>query len=259
MIERGLVIREPWIGKILRGEKTWELRSRATTRRGWIALIRQGSGLVVGVARLHEVLPPLDWPALQSSAPLHGVGVGQLPEVWEQGWVVPWVLKDVRVFDRPVPYQHKPGAVTWVDLSGCNLPEWQGTEPPHPLLPTSAAASKGHAEAGGSPPAAITVQPFADIELTGGAVKQGYLPLRSAIALLPDSAIGGSNLAAAGTKICVHLPNGVQVASDVDGAKMLLRARGPFHALYAELGLQPGAVLRLTRMTESEFALSLVP
>lgn len=45
-----LVIAEPWIGLILDGSKTWEMRSRATRKRGRIALIRKGSGQVVGVA-----------------------------------------------------------------------------------------------------------------------------------------------------------------------------------------------------------------
>ena len=35
---KGLIIREPWIGMIMDGSKTWELRTQHTTMRGEIAL-----------------------------------------------------------------------------------------------------------------------------------------------------------------------------------------------------------------------------
>ncbi|MBD8246954.1 ASCH domain-containing protein [Xanthomonas campestris] len=44
---KGLVIDEPWISLILSGQKTWEMRSRATSIRGRIALIKKGSGTEV--------------------------------------------------------------------------------------------------------------------------------------------------------------------------------------------------------------------
>jgi len=46
--DRALIIDEPWISKILSGEKTLEMRSRHTKIRGRIGLIRKGSGLIVG-------------------------------------------------------------------------------------------------------------------------------------------------------------------------------------------------------------------
>ena len=46
----GLIIREPWIGYILSGAKTWEMRTTPTLRRERIGLIRKGTGLVIGVA-----------------------------------------------------------------------------------------------------------------------------------------------------------------------------------------------------------------
>src|SRR5947209_18338036 len=47
---KALIIREPWIGHILSGAKTWEMRTSKTSLRGRIGLIRKGSGVVVGVA-----------------------------------------------------------------------------------------------------------------------------------------------------------------------------------------------------------------
>ena len=51
---KGLVIRSPWIDHILAGKKTWEMRTRATSTRGRIALIKAGSGLIYGTAELVE-------------------------------------------------------------------------------------------------------------------------------------------------------------------------------------------------------------
>jgi hypothetical protein len=54
---KALIVREPWIDLILDGHKTWELRTRPTSIRGQIALIRQGSGQIEGVVNLADVLP----------------------------------------------------------------------------------------------------------------------------------------------------------------------------------------------------------
>jgi hypothetical protein len=51
---KGLIIDEPWIGLILLGNKTWEMRKTACHHRGRIALIRKGSGRIVGTADLIE-------------------------------------------------------------------------------------------------------------------------------------------------------------------------------------------------------------
>ena len=47
-----LKIRQPWLGKILSKQKTWELRSRPTNIRGSIGLIQVGSGKLVARAEL---------------------------------------------------------------------------------------------------------------------------------------------------------------------------------------------------------------
>jgi hypothetical protein len=111
---RGLVIREPWIGKILAGEKTWEMRSKPTQIVGEIALVRQGAGLVVGTAKLTGSLPALTRQTYMDHHPQHAIPADMLDAVIENGWVYPWVLSDVRPLSRPVAYQHRPGAVTFV-------------------------------------------------------------------------------------------------------------------------------------------------
>lgn len=56
---KALIIDEPWISRMLDGSKTWEMRSRSTENRGRFALIRKGSGQVVGVAELAGCRGPL--------------------------------------------------------------------------------------------------------------------------------------------------------------------------------------------------------
>lgn len=59
MITKTLIIAEPWIGRILAGDKVWEMRATYTSVRGDIALIRKGSGQVVAAARLADTEGPL--------------------------------------------------------------------------------------------------------------------------------------------------------------------------------------------------------
>ncbi|WP_316229207.1 ASCH domain-containing protein [Bradyrhizobium sp. SZCCHNR1070] len=113
---KGLIIREPWIGMILDGSKTWELRTQPTTMRGEIALIRKGSGQVVGVADLVDSLPQLDPPGLAESVQFHGVPTLEQAGAIANGWLFPWLIVNARQLSSPVPYLHPSGSVTWVNL-----------------------------------------------------------------------------------------------------------------------------------------------
>src|SRR3546814_17113863 len=69
----GLIIDEPWISKILEGDKVWEMRSRRTSKRGVVALIRKGSGTIVGVAKIDGCSEPLSLVELAANATQHCV------------------------------------------------------------------------------------------------------------------------------------------------------------------------------------------
>ena len=56
---RGILIKPPWIEKILSGQKTWEIRGSRTKVRGTIGLIKSKSGMVVGVADLVDCVGPI--------------------------------------------------------------------------------------------------------------------------------------------------------------------------------------------------------
>lgn len=114
---KALIIRQPWIGMILRGEKTWEMRKQRCTHRGLIALIEQGTGTVVGTARIVDDLPPLTESELRARRDKHGIPEAQIAEVMANGWVRPWLLADVQRLSQPIRYDHPSGAVGWVILS----------------------------------------------------------------------------------------------------------------------------------------------
>lgn len=115
---RGLVIKEPYVSWILSGEKTWEMRSSHTRVRGEIALIRQGSGLVVGTARLVDSIGPLSDSDMRGSQSFHRMTDESIEDPSKRKWRHAWVLRDAQVFHQPVSYSHPKGAVTWVQLGG---------------------------------------------------------------------------------------------------------------------------------------------
>src|SRR3974390_1447125 len=113
---KAVVIDEPWLSKILAGEKGWEMRSKRTRYRGAIGLIRKGSGQIVGVARLAEcltALSPLDFARHEAE---HRIPPTQQDEALRRRWHFPWVLEEARALPRPVPYSHRSGQVIWVRL-----------------------------------------------------------------------------------------------------------------------------------------------
>lgn len=112
----GLVVKSPWVELIRSCAKTWEIRGRATNVRGNIALIRGGSGSVVGVCRLDDCRGPLDPQTFQENFERHRVAVAPgVPLMYPKPYA--WVLADARSLPEPLPYKHPSGAVTWVRLS----------------------------------------------------------------------------------------------------------------------------------------------
>jgi hypothetical protein len=115
-ITSALIIAEPWIGFILAGRKTWEMRSKAVRKRGRIGLIRKGSGLVVGEATLIDSLPALNEAEMLASIGKHCIPADMIRSGEVSKWRYPWVLADVVRYVEPRPYKHPSGAVTWVDV-----------------------------------------------------------------------------------------------------------------------------------------------
>lgn len=111
----GLIIRSPWVEMILEGKKTWEIRGKKTQVSGKIALIRGGSGLVVGTCNLVEVKGPLTRKEFQRNRRKAGLKPSEarwLP--YETTYA--WVVEGAKKFRRPRRYKHPSGAVIWVKL-----------------------------------------------------------------------------------------------------------------------------------------------
>lgn len=58
-ITSGLIIREEPLDRILSGQKTWEMRSDHTRKRGRIGLVRKGSKAIFGIAEIVDSKGPL--------------------------------------------------------------------------------------------------------------------------------------------------------------------------------------------------------
>jgi hypothetical protein len=116
--KKGLIIRKPYITRILDGTKTWEMRTRFSNPQGRIALIEAGSGMIVGEC-IHEgsTAPIMDALDFQDTAQFHGMAPHEMNLVLDK-WDVPWKLRNVKKYDKPIPYKHPQGAVIWVNLEG---------------------------------------------------------------------------------------------------------------------------------------------
>ena len=113
MSNRGLVIKDPWISKILNGEKKWEIRSSKTNIRGKICLIKSGSGKIFGEAELIDCIK-LTEELYNSNLDKHCIDF----DYAEVGYKSPysWVIKNPIKYKEPKPYKHPNGAVIWVKL-----------------------------------------------------------------------------------------------------------------------------------------------
>ncbi|NOQ17590.1 MAG: ASCH domain-containing protein [Methyloprofundus sp.] len=113
---KGLIIKSPYIDRILAGTKTWEMRSSSTKIRGPIALIKQGTGEIIGVANLVDVKGPLDAQDKREAIDKHQISIDRLESGETDKWHTAWVLGNAQPLIMPVRYQHPNGAVIWVNL-----------------------------------------------------------------------------------------------------------------------------------------------
>jgi len=115
-ITHGIIVDAPWIEFLLSGKKQWEMRSTLCKRRGPIALIKKGSKQIVGVANVTGSMGPLTLEQLHSSFDKHCVP-SHIFEKSDYNWLHAWQLTDIQRLAVPVNYEHKNGAVVWVELN----------------------------------------------------------------------------------------------------------------------------------------------
>lgn len=266
---------------ILHGEKTWEMRKTANRDRGIIGLVRKGSGRVVGVANLVDSLPPISVEDYSNTEHLHGIrGVAQRDAI-ERGYFVPWVLKDVRVLPRPVPYKHKFGAQSRIVL------EDDVAAAIHEQL-----VGIGYAAASASPNLAVPPQPKRAMEdrttaqkkrprivgriegdtaympLSDGNITHNHFYLRSILDFFPEDSIGGSDeTQRAKLMLTVQYVPGTTVRTDISGpnrasrekrsAHYFFRERAPIKTFFARTNAQAGDTVVIRRDSPASYTVTL--
>lgn len=255
---KGLVIRSPWIDLILAGAKTWEMRTRPTSIRGRIALIKAGSGAIYGTAELVECLPALTPERMRQTQNYHAIPESQIDIAMENRWTTPWVLRDIVPLDSPIPYVHPKGAVTWVELVDILTDNTQqAPKIMKPKQPGGIAPSSQQAATPSPLQSQRKVNDWVDIQLTAGNIRNGHFYLRTAERLLPSDCIGGSNKDQAAANIRVQFDPGMLLESDVAGDKMILRSRAQVRDFFGRTGAKAGDHLRFGRVGHHDFVVTL--
>jgi hypothetical protein len=110
--KRALIIKKEFLDLIFNNGKIWEMRSAKTKIRGRIGLIESGSGLILGETELVDCGKPVnDLMAILTS---HKHQIANLSLI--EKWKYPWILENIKKYDKPIPYKHPRGAVIWVKL-----------------------------------------------------------------------------------------------------------------------------------------------
>lgn len=268
---RGLVIQSQWLELILGGEKTWELRSTATSIRGQIALIKKGTGQVFGVANIISIRGPLSEQSLLQHEKQHCVPTDFWQPYEDFKWRYAWQLDGVEVLHTPVTYTHPNGAVIWVNLdkptSEKILANTSGYQPSsldmsftqkidvdetsfddsiesvnvHPEVVINERLSR---ESGST----SDIHEVREIVLTQGNINNGHFYLREITDWLPQEVIGGSNRASkAPESMTIDWGGGEKAVSDVAGDKMIFRSRGWVKSFFSLFNLKAGDVIYLSK------------
>ena len=111
--KRALIVKKKGLDLILAGQKKWEIRGSSTAKRGWIHFAEsQAGGKLMGRARLVDCFPVSRKSFMRN---FHQHKVSSLSMV-PYHTPYAWVLEDCEKFDTPFQYEHKQGAVIWVDV-----------------------------------------------------------------------------------------------------------------------------------------------
>ena len=111
--KRALVVKKRWLDLILARQKKWEIRGSSTAKRGWIHFAEsQAGGKLMGRARLVDCFP------VSRESFVRNFHQHRVPSLSMVPYHTPyaWVLEDCEKFDKAFDYEHKRGAVIWVDV-----------------------------------------------------------------------------------------------------------------------------------------------
>lgn len=269
---KGLVIDDPWIGYILDGSKTWEMRSRPVSFRGWFGLIRKGTGAIYGVARLVDVRPALSVEEMVAAHDKHRIPESMIRSGAVAKWTTPWVLADIRKLAKPISYRHPSGAVSWVELdpqvTAAINAQLGSKSTIASVMPVPTAALVIAKPPGlrpvpsGAPAATHTHKPnealktaaspitssgkiLCEVEITQGNLDNDHFYIRDHLHLFPDVIIGGSNVSKLARREARIDWGGPELAlSDIDGERhKFFRRRGWIKRFYQLNRARPGDIV----------------
>jgi hypothetical protein len=256
MITKALIIDEPWINKILNGEKDWEMRSSGTTHRGLFGLIKKGSGKVFGVANLTGISGPYDSEGLAQNADHHRVDSQRYNDPAYK-WRYAWELSNIQRLDTPVDYIHKSGAVIWVKLDQSAITKitrqinngaTNTNEPEREQLETSTTE-----EVGLESPSTTSIE----IGLTQGNINNNHFYIPLATKIFPEDSWGGRNKSEAGKNVTVRFAGlDLEVLTDIDGTKRLFRSRGAVRQFYEHHRLKAQDTIKVSKVSGRNYMIS---
>ena len=113
-MNKGLIIKEPWIDLILNGKKTWEIRNKNTLYRGKVYLIKSGSSKIFGECTLINS-QNISFNEFLENTDKHMVKDLSLLK-YDRNKLFAWILVNPKLYEKPISYTHPKGAIVWVDL-----------------------------------------------------------------------------------------------------------------------------------------------
>ncbi len=169
-------------------------------------------------------------------------------------WNVPWILDDVRLLDPPVSYQHKSGAVTWVNLAPRTSAEivaqlqsrgeaTQAVSDPADDPNSGAGPDGGDVDGDVRPVVGLMTDGLVLgwTQLTAGNIRNNRIYLRQFIDRFPADSVGGSNRQhRAARTVQVDWGGETPVETDIDGDKKFFRSRSWVREFLAHNGAAEG-------------------
>lgn len=113
IIQRGLIVRAPWAQALMDGTKQWELRNRPTQVRERVDILEGGSCMLLGSVEICDCLGPLGPKELRDAAKAGLILTTEVHDADHDAQYA-WVVRNPQPLDKPEPYIHPRGAVTWV-------------------------------------------------------------------------------------------------------------------------------------------------
>jgi hypothetical protein len=109
-----LIVKPFWANKLLSGEKTMEIRGQSCMNKlnTTIYLSKSGTQHVYGSLVFNDCVGPLTKEEFDSFHSMHCVSTDSSTTPYKKTYG--WICEAPVIFERPIPYLHKKGAIVWL-------------------------------------------------------------------------------------------------------------------------------------------------